>query len=90
MHNLKHVHVEPLHTVCQNTVQCTLTSIFPYRDGIYAVTVHSRVLNYAHNKELFFIINVNYPCEINGNLFVFNCTDICLKLCLSAALYIVV
>ena len=38
----------------------------------------------------FFIINVYYPREMNGNLFVFNCIDIHSKLCGNAAFYIIV
>ena len=37
----------------------------------------------------FFVINVYYNREMNGVLFVFNCIEICLKLPLNAAFYIV-
>ena len=38
----------------------------------------------------FFIINVYSPHEMNGNLLIFNCIDVRLKLCSSATFYIFV
>ena len=69
----------------------------PYSSTFYAMATHAHVSNYAHNKKLintkrltFFIINLYYSHKMNGNLFAFNCIDICSELRLNAAFCIIV
>ena len=69
----------------------------PYSSTFYAVAAHAHVSNYTRNKKLintkrltFFIINVYYSHKMSGNLFAFNCIDICSELRLNAAFCIIV
>ena len=101
VHNLKHVHVQPLRTICQNTgflwpvYSCFYPVYSPYT-GVYR-SEKTRILAYfmkwlcmhvfrimyvtkncmiSTDRLTFFVINVYYSREMNGNLFVFNSLDI--------------